>query len=372
MKNLEQCRNEIDQIDQEIIALFEKRMNVSKDVILYKLEHQLVIFQPEREQIVIDKNVNRIQNPALKNLAATFVQDMMNVSKSYQASFIPLTKEYPMVEPKKEDLIVGYQGIAGAFSYQSMKTYFGEVESKECLVFEDVFKALKNKEIDYGIVPLENSSTGAINDNYDLVRDYGFYIVGEQSISVSQHLLGLPGSTIADIKEVYSHPQGLKQTTKFLKQYPQIEQREYTNTAASAKYVKEQNDKTKAAIASKEAATLYGLEVLQEHIENETSNHTRFIIIGRHLEQDEKANRVSIVFTLPHQAGSLYSILKAIKEYRINLSRIESRPVVNIPWEYYFYIDFEGNLTNPNVQRAIEQMKTYCLTLRVLGNYQQK
>ncbi|MFV0396112.1 MAG: prephenate dehydratase [Coprobacillaceae bacterium] len=372
MKNLEQCRQEIDAIDQELITLFEKRMQVCKEVVLYKLENNQEIFQPEREKSVIDKNVNRVKEESLKSYASNFVQDMMNISKSYQSSFVPLKNQYPLQDTRKENIIVGYQGVPGAFSYQSMKRYFGEVPSKDYTQFEDVFKALKNKEIDYGIVPLENSSTGAITDNYDLVRDYGFYIVGEQSISISQHLLGLPDSKIDKIEEVYSHPQGLQQSSIFLNQYPDIEQKEYTNTAASAKYIRDTNDITKAAIASKEAAELYGLKVLEENIENQKSNHTRFIIIGRNLEKSEGANRVSVVFTLQHLAGTLYSILKSIKDYDISLSRIESRPIANKPWEYYFYIDFEGSLEDAKVQRAIEEMKTRCLTLRILGNYQQK
>lgn len=372
MKDLEQCRQEIDSINKELLALFEKRMHISKEVIDYKLAHGLEIFQPKREKAIIDKFVEQVEDASLRIYAANFMQEIMNISKSYQSSFVPIANDYALETPKKENIIVGYQGVAGAFSYQSLKEYFGDVNSKPYQHFEDVFKALKNNQIDYGIVPLENSSTGAINDNYDLVRDYGFYIVGEQSISIAQHLLGLPNSKIEDIKEVYSHPQGLQQSARFLKQHPWIETKEYTNTAASAKYIKENKDPTKAAIASKEAATLYGLEVLQEHIENESSNHTRFIIFGKSLEKAKDANRVSIVFTLQHIAGTLYSILKAIKESHISLSRIESRPIVDRPWEYYFYIDFEGNLDDPNVQRAIEEMKTYCVTLRILGNYQQK
>ena len=372
MKTLEQCRNEIDEIDQELIKLFEKRMNISKDVVNFKLQNKLEIFQPAREQIVIDKNVNRIQETTLKPYAATFIQMIMNISKSYQSSFIPIKEKTILEEPITNNIMVGYQGVEGSFSQQSMKLYFGETASKSYPHFEDVFEALKNKEIDYGIVPLENSSTGAINDNYDLVRDYGFYIVGKQSIPIRHHLLGLPNSTITNIKEVYSHTQALQQCNTFLKQYPHINKQEYTNTATAAMYIKQQNDMTKAAIASKEAASIYGLQVLKENIEDQKDNHTRFIIIGRNLEKNAAADHVSIVFTLRHQAGALYSILKAIKEYHINISRIESRPMEHKSWEYYFYIDFEGNLEDKNVQHAIAEMKTYCVSLRVLGNYQQK
>lgn len=371
MKDLKQCRIEIDEIDTQILALFEKRMHVARDVITYKLENDLEIFQPEREQEVLDKNVNKVVDQTLSSYALSFFQDMMDVSKSYQSSFIPIQDCYCFSLPKKKDITVGYQGVEGAFSYIALKEYFGDVSHKNYHLFEDVFQALKNKEIDYGIVPLENSSTGAINDNYDLVRDYDCYIVGEQSISISQHLLGVPGAKITDIKEVYSHPQGLLQCSEFLHQHPTILCHEYTNTAASAKYVHDTLDKSKGAIASKSACQLYGLSMIKENIHNETSNHTRFIVIGRHLEDHQETNRVSIVFTLVHKVGALYSILKAIKDHHINLTRIESRPIKDADWQYYFYIDFEGSLHTVEVQIALEQMKAHCLTLKVIGNYQQ-
>lgn len=372
MKDLKQCRQEIDEIDTQILALFEKRMAVAHSVITYKLENNLEIFQPEREKEVLEKNVNKVVDKTLQPYALSFLQDMMDISKSYQSSYIPMEQQYSFVTPKTKDVVVGYQGVEGAFSYIAMKEYFGETKSKNYCYFEDVFKALKNKEIDYGIVPLENSSTGAINDNYDLVREYDCYIVGEQSISISQHLLGVPGAKLADIQDVYSHPQGILQCSTFLDQYPTIVKHEYTNTAASAKYVSDTKDKTKGAIASKSARELYGLSLIQENIHNETSNHTRFIVIGRHLEDHSATNRVSIVFTLAHKVGALYSILKAIKDHHINLTRIESRPIKDKNWQYYFYIDFEGSLHTMDIQVALEQMKAHCLTLTVLGNYQQR
>lgn len=371
MKDLQTCRQEIDAIDEQLMKLFEQRMNVSKNVIEYKLAHDMEIFQPEREKDVIVKNVNRIQNPELQRYAKNFIQDVMDVGKSYQSQFIPTEGLYQLKMPQKDNIIVGYQGVPGAFQHQAMIEYFGDVPNRNYPTFEDVFKAIMNKEIDYGIVPLENSSTGAINDNYDFVRDYDLYIVGECSLSISQHLLGVKGATIEDLKEVYSHPQGLYQCTKFLDHYPQIERIDFSNTAASAQYISELNDKTKGAIASKAAAKLYHLDILQENIHNSQHNHTRFIVIGRHLEDTPDASLCSIVFTLQHKVGALYSVLKAIKDHNINMSRIESRPIENQNWQYYFYIDLEGSIHDKNVILALEQIKTNCLMLRVLGNYKQ-
>ncbi|WP_028044149.1 prephenate dehydratase [Candidatus Stoquefichus massiliensis] len=373
MKDLNQCREEIDAIDKEMIALFEKRMNVAKDVITYKLANHMDIFQAAREAQVVEKNVNRIHNEELKEYAKSFILDMMNISKTYQASFIPTDHVFDLSSPQHDHIIVGYPGVPGSFSETALTSYFGSsANRKNYKNFEDVFKALENNEIDYGVVPLENSSTGAINDNYDSIRDYGFYIVGEQNISVSQHLLGIKGACIEGIKEVYSHPQGLLQSSQFLSQHPKMKQREYVNTATAAKYIAESQNPQIAAIASDKAAQLYDLEILQENIQDIQNNSTRFIIFGKHLEKSTDATHVSIVFTLSHQVGTLYQVMKIINDHQINMLRIESRPIKAKPWEYYFYVDFEGNLENQNIIQALEDMKAHTITLRVLGQYVKK
>lgn len=348
-------------------------MNVAKDVITYKLAHNMEIFQSHRELQVIEKNTKRIHNDDLKDYAKTFIQDMMNISKSYQASFIPPQNIYQLIPARYENIVVGYPGVTGSFSESALDAYFGsETKRKNYEHFDEVFEALKNDEIDYGVVPLENSSTGAINDNYDAIRDYGFFIVGEQSLSISQHLLGLPGSSLEDLREVYSHPQGLLQSRQFLSEHAWMKQREYANTSLAAQYVANEKDPTKAAIASDKAAQLYGLEILQENIQNLKTNSTRFIIFGKHLETSKDVSHVSIVFTLKHEVGSLYQVMKVINDHHINMLRIESRPLKATPWEYYFYVDFEGNLENQNIILALEDMKTHTITLRVLGNYAKK
>lgn len=373
MKDLKQCREEIDAIDQEIMKLFEQRMDVAKDVVNYKIEHQLEIFQQDREKEVIQKNVNRLKNKGLEIYAQSFIQDLMNISKSYQSTFIPITNQYILEEPHYQEAVVGFQGTFGSFSEQALDSFFEDVkEKKSYKSFEDVFVALENNDIDYGVLPYENSSTGVISDNYDLIRNYDFYIVGEQNISISQHLLGIKGAKIEDIKEVYSHPQGLLQSSQFLSQYPYIEQIDFLNTATAAKHIQQQCDKSKAAIASKQAAQLYDLDILKENIHNEKTNTTRFIIISKSLQKHTEDSSVSIVFTLAHQTGALYEILKIIKNYHINMIRIESRPVVKKPWEYYFYIDFEGHIEQKNILMAIEDIRSHTDSLRVLGNYIKK
>lgn len=373
MKDLKVCREEIDAIDRQMIELFEKRMNVAKDVVTYKLAHDMPIFQSDRERQVIEKNVNRIKNEHLKAYAKLYVQDLMNISKSYQASFMPVHTAYQLKEPCFDHIIVGFQGVPGSFSENALESYFGkDAKRKNFQQFEDVFKALQNHEIDYGVVPLENSSTGAINDNYDLIRDYDFFIVGEQSLSIAQHLLGIKGSQLHDITDIYSHPQGILQTSLFLNKHPCMNAHEFANTATAAKYVAEQKNPHLGAIASRKAAELYNLDILQEDIQNVKTNSTRFIIFGRQLEKVKDATCVSIVFTVAHKIGALYQVMKIIHDHQINMLRIESRPLKNTPWEYYFYVDFEGNLDDQSILLALEDMKAHTNTLRVLGNYSKK
>ena len=372
MKDLKTCRDEIDAIDQKLIALFEERMHICEDVIKYKMAHHMEIFQSGRETEVIEKNLKRVQDKKLAPYVRNFVLQNMNLSKRYQTTFLP--GEIIDLKPaKEENLIVGYQGVPGSFSYEAMESYFGDRVAFKVNYphFEDVFKALKAHEIDYGILPLENSTTGAINDNYDFINDYGFYIVGELSLSVSQNLLGIPGSTIDDIQTVYSHSQGLLQTSQFLAKH-HIAKEPYPNTVMAASYVSHLNNKHIGAIASKKAAELYGLDVLASDIHNDKSNHTRFIVIGHNLESSKQASRISTVFTLRHEVGALYEVLQIIKDHQINMVRIESRPIQSSPWEYYFYLDFDGSLHDPNVVRTIDELRACTYTFRLIGNYERK
>ncbi|WP_270463514.1 prephenate dehydratase [Faecalibacillus intestinalis] len=370
MKDLKQCRIEIDAIDQQLMELFEKRMALSKSVVEYKIENHLEIFQPEREREVIEKNLNRLNNDQLKEYARCFIQEMMTVSKSYQSDLLPLELDKNIKTEFKKDPLVGYQGIAGAFSQSAVENFFGEgtrnIGYKD---FEDVYVALEDGEIDYGVLPIENSLTGSINDNYDLIRKYGFYIVGETAVNVSQCLMALPGTKIEDIRQVYSHPQGLAQSSEFLYQHRYIEQRPFQDTAMAAKYVMDSKDPTKAAIASPLACKLYGLEMLKENVQNKKNNRTRFMVISKELICPKESDKVSVIFTLPHQVGALDNMLQTIKQSQINMDRIESRPIETQFWQYYFYIDFEGNMHEERIQRAINKMKANSTTLKVLGNY---
>lgn len=264
---------------------------------------------------------------------------------------------------------VGYQGDIGSFSEEAMNKYFNHIESRSYKNFEDVFNAIDRGEIEYAILPIENSSTGSIRTVYDLLNKYDFYIVGQECIKIEQHLIGVAGSTIYDIEEIYSHSQGFEQSSGFLKKYNHIKLIPYLNTAISAKYVSSLQDIKKAAIASKRAAEVYGLEVIKEKINDIADNYTKFIIIGKNIEISKKCNQVSILFSIEHKVGSLYDMLKNFEEHNINMIKIESRPDKSTPWEYLFYVDFEGNLEEINIKKALGLVKEKSRYYKLLGCY---
>ena len=268
---------------------------------------------------------------------------------------------------------MGYQGVEGSFSDEALTSFFGPDCPKRAYgEFEDVFAALQRGEIAYGVLPMENSSTGAIVEVYDLMRAYELYIVGEQYVGVNQNLLGLPGTQLDQLKEVYSHPQGFAQSSEFLKGHRDWKLTPYHNTAVSAQLVKRLGDRTKGAIASRRAAQLYGLEILAPEIENLKSNTTRFIIVGREFlpqTAGEAADKVSLEVSLDNRPGTLYRLLGYLAENHLNLVKIESRPARGVPWDYIMYLDFEGDFYSPAVQSALDRLRGDAASLRILGAY---
>lgn len=265
---------------------------------------------------------------------------------------------------------VGYFGVPGSYTHEAMLAIFGE-DCGEVYreSFEGIFKLLMDGEIKYGVLPIENSSTGGISDVMDLLNKYNAYIVGEKCLKINHCLLGIPGTTIEDIEEVYSHTQGLQQCKEFLESQDGWRLYNYYNTAKSVEYVKQCNSKTKAAVGSMRAAKLYGLEVVKPNINTNEHNYTRFVIISREVEVSDESDKISIILTLPHVVGSLYNVIKVIYENNLNMMKIESRPIMGKPWEYSFYIDFEGNLKDEKVKAGLKNIQSICTEFKVLGNY---
>lgn len=271
----------------------------------------------------------------------------------------------------EQTIPVGYQGVPGAYSHLALRQYFAgrPVEARNYMLFEDVINAVMKGEIRYGVLPIENSSTGGITEVYDLVRRYGAFIVGEKIVKVEHCLLAWPGAKLEDIREVYSHPQGFSQCRTFFKEHPAMRQFNYFNTAKAAELVAEKKTGYMAAVAGAQAAEQYGLAILARGINTNQSNYTRFIILSRERELVPEADKITLIVSLKHQPGSLYRVLSHFARYQINMTNIESRPIPGRPWEYYFHMDITGHLTDPAVRQALADLPEDTTECKILGNY---
>lgn len=376
MLDLSESRAQIDVIDKEITRLFQKRIDVCRDVAAYKIQNNKKVLDKTRENQKLEV-LSKLAEDSFKEhgICDLFTQVMAICRKrQYQ-----IMKEEGVAQPVPFDCVdeidktnatVVFQGVEGAYSHAASMAYFGDLAIYFHVPnFEEVMKAVANKEADFGVLPLENSSAGQVGDVYDLLTRYDNTIVGEYYLPVRHCLLGLKGADIDKIQTVYSHPQGLMQCGKFLNEHSSWQQISQANTAMAAqKVIKENNPKT-AAIASETAAKLYGLEILEEGINDNKTNTTRFIIVSRKKCYRRDASKISIMFEIPHESGSLYTILSHMIYNDLNMTKIESRPIPEQPFEYRFFVDFEGNLADAAVENAILGIKEEAARLKILGNY---
>lgn len=269
--------------------------------------------------------------------------------------------------------IVAFQGEHGAYSEAALHRYFGDpgVQTLPCSSFQEVFKSVLVQKCGFGIIPVENSLAGSIHENYDLILQYpDISIIGEQKIRIEHALIGLPGTDLEDISRVYSHPQGLAQCSRFLTSRPDWEQIPYYDTAGAVAHIAETGDKTCAAIASEEAAKVYGMHVLKQGIETNPRNYTRFVVIApAGFAVSDKPNKAAIVFSLRNKPGALYLMLKIFAEKELNLTKLESRPILGKPWEYMFYADVEIPAEQHAFDEAITAIESEAASLRILGSY---
>lgn len=353
MDTLENARKKIDEIDKQMADLFEKRMAAVEDVITYKKQNNLPTLDSGRETLVIEKNSQYIRDKKYLDAYVKFINSVMDISKNYQRNFI------------NQD-IVGYQGTKGAFSYIALKNLFKDNKNCAYATFEDVFKAVAEGEIEYGVIPFENSYTGEVGEVFDLLLKYDCYINKVYDLKINQNLIVNKGATLKDIKQVYSHHQAIGQSQMFLKNFD-FEVIPYPNTALAAEYVSKSGDISKAAIASEQTAELYGLNVLVPNINTSAENTTRFIVISKKLIKE--GNRFNLLFTLNHDAGQLAKIMQVIGNMGFNMESIKSRPLYNLAWQYYFYVEIVGDLKDAKTTELLEKLKENCKELKVLGAY---
>lgn len=370
MDELTDLRKKIDEIDDSLVELFLKRMEITSKVARYKIENNMNVLVKSREEQVIKRHTENIEDEKLKGEVREFLENLMYMSKKAQRELIDSKYCTALQNENVSEYKVGYQGVKGSFSHEALIKYFGEdTKTINFLNFKDVFDALKDDKIKYGVLPVENSSTGSISEVYDLLGKYNFYIAGEKCIKITHNLLGIKGASLSEITEVYSKDQGFLQSSEFFNKYPGWKLIPYYNTAKSAELISREKLKDKACVASKEAARIYDLDILKENINDNDRNFTRFIIISKENHVDERCNKISIAISLPHKPGTLYEVLKNFARNNSNMVKIESRPIANKSWQYMFYIDFTGSLKDSNVKNALKSIENESLYFKFLGNY---
>lgn len=349
---LERAREAIDRIDGELCRLFVARMEEAAKIAACKAQSGLAILDEGREAAVLERNLARLaEGDPLRPYYADFLRHSIALSRQYQAQRLGRDA-------------VAYQGIPGAFSHIALLRLFPHARARALPTFEAVFRAIENGEAAYGVLPFENSQAGDVSEVLDLCLQHPTcHIHCMYDLPVTQNLLALPGTALAQIKRVVSHPQALRQCAAFLRQM-NLTAEPRPNTAMAAQCVTQTGDPSLAAIASQETAALYGLSILCPDISEATDNATRFIVIAR--EVPAAGNRFCLLFTLRHEAGRLARAMETIARLGYNMECIKSRPLPHIAWEYYFYAELVGEPT----QDLLDSLKADCNTVRLLGRYE--
>lgn len=376
MRDLLELREEIDLVDAQITDLFERRMKISEEVAHFKIENGRKVFDKEREQSKLETLSAMAHNDFNRHGVQELFSQIMAMSRKLQYQLLEengVTGRLPFIEVEdidRENIRVVYQGVEGAYSHAAMREYFGnDVNCFHVRKFRDAMEAIAEGSADYAVLPIENSSAGIVADNYDLLVNFENYIVGEQIVKCEHALLGLPGAKIENIKRVYSHQQALSQCEEYLYRHPEWQLIPFDNTARAAKKVAEDGDPTQAAVGSLFAAETFGLAVLEEKIYYNQANSTRFIVVTNQRVFRRDAKKISICFEVPHHSGSLYHILSHFIYNNLNMTKIESRPIPGQNWEYRFFVDFDGNLTDSAVKNALRGIREEATNMKILGNY---
>ncbi len=374
--DLLELREKLDRIDEQIVKLYEERMEICSQVADYKIGAGKKVLDKSREE----EKLRKVRALTHNDFNACGVQELfeqiMSMSRKLQYNKLGekgAVGKLPFIGVDgidKQNARVVFQGAEGAYSQMAMIKYFGEdVNCFHVDTFRDAMGAIEEGSADYAVLPIENSTAGIVNEIYDMLAEYENYIIGEQIIRIEHCLLGVPGTNLEQIKTVYSHPQSLMQSARYLNLHGDWRQISMQNNAFAARKVSEDKDASQAAIASEYAAKIYGLDILERGVNQSETNSTRFIIVTNQKIFLKDAGKVSICLEVPHESGSLYHMLSHFIYNGLNMTKIESRPIEERNWEYRFFIDFEGNLADGAVKNALRGLREEARNMRILGNY---
>jgi len=372
-KSLESIRETIDKLDQTIVNALGERQKVVQKVISDKLQTSTEIRDPEREEALL----NRIRELSKKEgMDPFFVEqlfrEIIHHSVRYQTHVL-VDKQNEKAEESK--ISVAFQGTDGAFSHMAALRHFEHrYDQVDCIgytTFTQAAEAVEKKEVDVALLPIENTTAGSINDTYDLLGEKNLFITGEEVIRIVHCLMAPEPVHVENIRRILSHPQAIAQCSKFLYKLPRCHVESYFDTAMAARKVRDDADLSQAAIASSYAAELYGLQIIKRDILNQDENFTRFVEVSRNelICDPQIPSKTSLMFTTSHDKGALLKCLNVIGDHGINMTKIESRPRPNHPWQYLFYLDIEGNLQQPVVEAAIKKLRSKAQNLKVFGSY---
>ena len=357
-KKLSEAREIINRVDREMAKLFEERMGAAAMIAEYKMERGLGVYDAAREEEVIRQGAAAIESDDVREYYVNFLKGTMAVSRAYQSRII-------------EGMRVAYCGTEGAFAHIATKKLFPTARKIAFNTFEDAYNSVVRGECEVAVLPVENSYNGEVGQVTDLMFSGPLYLSDMMELAVTQDLLALPGTSLADIKEVISHPQALGQCADFIKDHGMLAS-EYSNTALAAKYVSESGNRTIAAIASAEAAEIFGLEVVEKNINSSRNNTTRFAVFSR-IETKRKENtpglHTVLMFTVRNEAGALAKAIEIIGKHGFNMHTLRSRPMKELLWQYYFYVEAEGDIHGAEGAQMMKELSEYCDRLRAVGSY---
>lgn len=358
MDRLDAARRAINEIDKEMAELFVKRMEASYEVGQYKLSHGLPVFDPDREAEVLRRNSARVEDETLRSYYVNFLQTCMDLSKSYQRRI-------------QNGLRVAYSGVEGAFAFIAAKRIFPDGNLCAFGDFKSAYNAVANGECDCCVLPIENSYAGEVSQVIDLLFKGTLYINGVYDLEITQNLIGPAGTSRSEVKTVISHPQALMQCAGYIKKHG-LKAVDANNTALAAKQVAEAGDKSLAAIASEDTAELYGLEVIEKNINENSNNTTRFAVLSRvekKTEVDDSSMQSILVFTVKNEAGALAKAVTIIGNSGFNMRTLRSRSMKKLLWQYYFYVEVDGNAHSKKGQEMLKALSSCCDRLRIVGTF---